>query len=283
MVSEPRRPSQARPPDPCDAAAPVTICVLGPFRVLHGASPLRLRCRGKTDLLLATMAADHARGLARDELVARLWPDHDSARARQALHSLIHSLHRAFDAPLAGAPPVVFAAGLYRLNAEAGVAVDAARFDALADRGGAAERAGSHGRAMAAYAEAAALYRGDLSVGDDYRALVERERLRARYCRLLRRLAADRRDAGDHAGSLAYAYRLLASEPCCEPTHRLIMRCLVSRGERAEALRQYRLCEEVLRAEFDAEPEAETVALYEHIRRVGRPDRAACGGEFLRD
>jgi DNA-binding SARP family transcriptional activator len=46
------------------------------------------------------------------------------------------------------------------------------------------------------------------------------------------------------------------------------MRCLVSRGERAQALRQYRLCEGILRAEFNAEPEAETEALYEQIRRA---------------
>jgi DNA-binding SARP family transcriptional activator len=281
MVLEPRRPPQARSPDPLDASATVTICVLGPFRVLHGASPLRLHCRGKTDLLLSTLAINHARGLARDELVVHLWPDHDPALARQALHSLIHSLHRAFDAPLAGAPPVVYSGGMYRLNAEAGVAVDTARFDALADRGGAAERAGARPRAMAAYAEAVALYRGDLSVGADALALVERERLRARYCGLVRCLAADRRDAGDYAASLAYAYRLLASEPCCEATHRLIMNCLVCRGERAQALRQYRLCEEILRAEFGAEPEAETVALFEQIRGRSQPGRAV-GGRWAR-
>lgn len=44
------------------------------------------------------------------------------------------------------------------------------------------------------------------------------------------------------------------------------MRCYVRQGERAEALRQYRLCESVLRVEFDALPEPATTALFAQIR-----------------
>jgi hypothetical protein len=148
MVREPRRLHHARSPEAADVRPPVTICVLGPFRVLHGDAPLQLRCRGKTDMLMATLAVSHSRGLERDELVACLWPDHNPALARQALHSLIHSLHRAFDGPLRGAAPVVYAGGFYRLNVEAGVTVDLARFDALAERGDAAERAGADRQAL---------------------------------------------------------------------------------------------------------------------------------------
>jgi hypothetical protein len=44
------------------------------------------------------------------------------------------------------------------------------------------------------------------------------------------------------------------------------MRCHVRRGERAQALRQYRLCESVLRSEFETDPEPATKALFEQIR-----------------
>jgi DNA-binding SARP family transcriptional activator len=44
------------------------------------------------------------------------------------------------------------------------------------------------------------------------------------------------------------------------------MRAYVRRGERAQALRQYRLCEHVLRREFDTAPEPLTTELFERIR-----------------
>ena len=37
-------------------------------------------------------------------------------------------------------------------------------------------------------------------------------------------------------------------------------------GERGQALRQYRLCESILAAEFNAPPEPATTALFERIR-----------------
>jgi DNA-binding SARP family transcriptional activator len=58
----------------------------------------------------------------------------------------------------------------------------------------------------------------------------------------------------------------LSIDPCREDAHRVIMRTHLRRGERAQALRQYRLCEYVLRREFDTAPEPQTIALYERIR-----------------
>ena len=44
------------------------------------------------------------------------------------------------------------------------------------------------------------------------------------------------------------------------------MRCCVRRGERAQALRQFRVCERILRSEFDAPPGGATLALFEQVR-----------------
>jgi hypothetical protein len=44
------------------------------------------------------------------------------------------------------------------------------------------------------------------------------------------------------------------------------MRVHVRRDERAQALRQYQVCEHVLRREFDAMPEALTCELFDQIR-----------------
>jgi DNA-binding SARP family transcriptional activator len=70
----------------------------------------------------------------------------------------------------------------------------------------------------------------------------------------------------EYPAALAYALRLIACDPCREDAHRVVMRARVRQGERAQALRQYRLCERVLREEFDARPEALTTELFERIR-----------------
>ena len=71
---------------------------------------------------------------------------------------------------------------------------------------------------------------------------------------------------GDYTGCLSHARRLLANDPCREDAYRLMMRCYVRLGERAQALRQYRLCQTILRTEFDAVPEPATTALFDQIR-----------------
>jgi DNA-binding SARP family transcriptional activator len=111
------------------------------------------------------------------------------------------------------------------------------------------------------------LYHGDLSVAPDLHAVVERERLRARYLSLLASLATYAYAAGDDAACLAYAQRLLAHDPCREDAHRLVMRCHVRRGERAQALHHYGVCVDILRAAYETTPEPATVALFEQVRR----------------
>ena len=88
-----------------------------------------------------------------------------------------------------------------------------------------------------------------------------------RYLSLLASLAACAHAGGDDAACLAYAQRVLAHDPCREDAHRLVMRCHVWRGERAQALHQYRVCVDLLRAAFGTTPEPATVALFEQVRR----------------
>jgi len=73
--------------------------------------------------------------------------------------------------------------------------------------------------------------------------------------------------AMDHATCLEYAWHLLTSDPCREDAHRMVMRCYVHFGQRAEALHHYQVCADILRAEFDTAPEPATTALFDQIRR----------------
>jgi DNA-binding SARP family transcriptional activator len=240
--------------------------VLGTFRVLQAGQPVLVH-GAKTQALLCHLALRYASGLSRAVLCATLWPDREAALAGEALRSRVKSLHIVLGPGLAGAAPVLLLDGCVRLNAAAGVGVDVARFDALAARGDQQTRAGDTVAATAAYQQAVQLYHGDLCVTTDLHAAVERERLRARYLSVLASVAACAHAAGDDAACLAYAQRLLQHDPCREDAHRLVMRCHVWRGERAQALHQYRVCVDLLRAAFGTPPEPATVALFEQVRR----------------
>jgi DNA-binding SARP family transcriptional activator len=249
----------------------ISICLLGGFLLLRRGQPVALRHRGKAEALLSLLAIQHGYRAARDTLLHALWPTADPNLNGQSLHSLVHSLHKLIGDALGGARPILYDEGYYRLNIEAGIAVDVAIFDALADAGDQQYQLGNVTIAVANYGRAVELYRGDLWVhaGDanaDMQALLEGERLRARYLTLLARLSDYHYAARDYASCLSYAWSLLSRDPWREDAHRLVMHCHVRQGERAEALRHYQLCERILRTELGAAPETATRELFERIR-----------------
>lgn len=245
---------------------PILICLLGNFYVRKRGESVRVSNGGKAEALLSALALQSDYCVSRDGLLGILWPNTHSELAIQSLNSLVYTLHKRLGDAIGGAAPVLHADGYYLLNVEAGVGVDVACFDALAQAGDRQADAGNRSAAAAAYDCALRLYRGDVCAGNDLHAVLERERLRARYLALLTHLADYYFSEGNHSACLDYAQRLLDKDPCREDAHRLIMRCYVRRGERAQALRQYRLCQDILRAEFDAVPEPATTALFDAVR-----------------
>jgi DNA-binding SARP family transcriptional activator len=251
---------------PCDASCPVLICLLGNFLLLKAGRVVVLRGGSKAESLLCQLGLHPARSIPRETLLDALWPSRDSTLAGQSLNSLIYSLHRLVGDAISGTPLVLHADGHYRLNTEGGIRVDVACFDTYADIGERHARAGNLSAAAETYAQAVHLYRGDLYGSMDVESAVERERLRARYLSLLAHLADYHYGQQDFRTCLDYTALLLAKDACREDAHRLAMRCYVRQGERAQALRQYRLCQDILRAEFDVAPEPATTALFNQVR-----------------
>lgn len=245
---------------------PVLICLLGNFYLLKMGQAVKVRSGGKAEALLCALALQSDYRVPRDTLLFMLWPKADPALANQSLNSLVYSLHKLLGNAIGGAAPVLHADGYYQINFKAGVGVDVTYFDALADTGDQQAGLGNRGAAAEAYSRALNLYRGDLYTGTDLHAILERERLRARYLTLLMHLADYRFDEGDYTACVHYAQRLLDKDPCREDAHRLIMRCYVRLDQRAQALRQYRLCQDILHTEFDVVPEPATTALFDRVR-----------------
>ena len=246
--------------------APILICILGEFRVLKAGQPVKIVSGSKTEKLLSSLALPEQQCVLRDVLLNSLWPDNEPALAHQSLNSLIYNLRKLLGDGIEGASPIISTDGVYCLNTEAGIDVDVRKFEALAAEGQRRARANDHAAAIELYKRALALYHGDLRAGSDVQAVILRERLRVRYLTMLATLAEHYFDRQDYVAALDYCLRLLASDPFREDAHRLAMRCHVRLGQRAEALRQYRVCEQLLRAEFETAPEASSKELFDLIR-----------------
>ncbi|MCA2218006.1 AfsR/SARP family transcriptional regulator [Jidongwangia harbinensis] len=248
------------------AGGKLLICLLGGFRVVAHDAALPVRASGKSATLLSTLALRDRHWAPREALLGVLWPDAASERSTHSLNSLVHLLRQTLGRAIEGAPPVIYSAGGYELNAVAGVGTDIAEFDALVRDANRLADTGDMSGAVESWLRAVALYQGDLTETCDLHTVVERERLRASYLTLLSRLADHRFGVAEYPSALAYAMRLLAHDPCREDAHRLVMCCHVRLGERAQALRQFRVCHHVLAAEFAALPEPLTMRLYDRIR-----------------
>src|SRR5581483_5029150 len=106
---------------------------------------------------------------------------------------------------------------------------------------------------------------------------LERESWERRHLGLLARLVEGLEREGAWSRAIACAEQALGLDPLQERFHRALMSLHARAGDRAAALRQYRLCRQVVRDEVGAEPDAETTALAEAIGagRVGRSAPAA--------
>ncbi|MDQ6671650.1 MAG: hypothetical protein M3069_13035 [Chloroflexota bacterium] len=251
-----------------DPSHPVLLCLLGGIRLLSNGRPVSVRTGGKLEALLVQLGLASSQGIRREALLAAVWPDSDATLAGHALNTLVHRLRDLLSDALHGAPTVVQTSGYYRLNYEAGVAVDVALFKALAAQADRCERIGQTAAAVELRERAVALYSGDVSAVEDggAQSMLERAFLRASYLTLLMRLSDSFFAQRQLATCLSYALKLLAHDPCREDAHRLVMRCYLRRAERAQALRHYRVVREILREEFDAVPEPATTALFDQIR-----------------
>ena len=204
--------------------------------------------------LLALLAASHPRGPTREKVMASIWPERDAEHARRLVNQAVHVLRKTL-----GDTAIVSAGEELRLGPGAFHCDVVAFGEALA--------AGDRERAIA-------LYTGPfldgffLSDAPEFERWVEeqRERFRQERRQALTELADEREAMSDHAGAAELHRRLLADDPYDARTTFRLMQALEKTGARAEALRQARHHAVLMRQDFDAEPDAEILALAERIR-----------------
>jgi len=281
----------------------LALFLLGPPRIERNGAPIKIHRRKATALLayLAVTGQSHSR----DALATLFWPEGDQSRARAGLRRALASLkkalrqacpecsRRAQDAAL-GEGWLDVDRETVGLNPDAEVWLDVAEFQERLTE------CRTHGHppdqvcpaCLSPLAEAAALYRDDFLAGftlrdspgfDDWQ-FFQTQGLCDELASALERLARGHGGRDEFELATAYARRWVALDPLHEPAHRRLMRLYARSDQRAAALRQYRVCERVLKEELGVPPEEETAHLYKAIkekRELPLPEEARSRAERL--
>ncbi|MCA1725214.1 MAG: AAA family ATPase, partial [Thermomicrobia bacterium] len=198
-----------------------------------------------------------------------LWEESPEREGRNSLSTVLTRLRQTL--PLF---PIAIIGDTLAWQATPDVAVDLATFHMLTGA--------PTGRPTPADLErAAALWRGGFLDGfgvrdcDAYEFWLrnEREQWQGRWLHVIGELVDTDQRSGQWARMRGHAQAALAVDPLHERFHRAVMIAHALAGDRAAALTHYRACQEHLRDDLGAEPDAETTALYALIRE-GRLTRA---------
>lgn len=232
----------------------------GGLSLERSGAPLEgLATHRKSLALLAVVALHEAIG--RERLMALLWPESSTERARGSLKQAVHLLRRQLDAP-----DLFLGTAELRLNPER-IECDARLFlDALAS-----------GDPHAAVA----LYRGPFLEGlhiesaEEFErwAGTEREVLARRHREALESLARAAAAEGDTSAEVAWWRRLQGVDRLNTPVALELIDALARAGDRAGALRHGRIHEVLLREELGLDPGEALVRRMERLRSSDQTTR----------
>src|SRR5262245_27918557 len=244
-----------------DGTARWSLRLLGGFELSTRPSGEKLTALGKRErVLLACLALSPNGRHPRRKLATRLWGDATDETALDNLRTCVWSLRKA----LGDSEQRVIA----RDGEDIALNVAAFEVDALAFR-----RLGSQsGRAE--LEAAAKVYGGDFLDGlnidnEEFESWRREEagRFKDQALNVLSRLTTQLAEAGEIERAIEAGKRILHLEPLHEPAVCQLMRLYGGSGRRGAAIQLYRTLADALRSELEAQPEAETRAVFAEITR----------------
>src|SRR5712691_9747524 len=240
--------------------------LLGTLSLRNETGPVPVAAQQKRPLgLLAILGLGGKPGLSRDRIEAYLWPESSGARAQHALDQTVYAIRHAV-----GSDVILATARELRLNPEL-VRVDVWEFEQ-------AIRASQ-------WTAAVGHYKGPLLDGFHFADSHEldswiesnRSRLRLEYQKAIEFLANSSAEAGDHSQSVTWWRRLANSDPLSAGATKQLMLALAAAGDRAGAVKQARLYQELVRQELEIEPDAEIERLAATLSNHAVIETAASG------
>ena len=238
--------------------------LLGTMEVRQKGAELALG-GAKQRALLAILLINANRVVTTDELVESLWPEKAPGKPLTAIQGYVSALRRTLDPDEPFAVIVTEPAG-YRLPVEPG-ALDTARFEDLVRQGRAALDGGQPRRAVDAFTEGLALFRGPPLADFMYDSWATTEKARLDELRLV--CVEDRIEGelqlGRHAELIGELESLVSENPLREGLRGHLMLALYRSGRQAEALEAYQDARRILVDELGIEPSTAIKELHAQI------------------
>ncbi|MCB9076745.1 MAG: hypothetical protein H6631_04085 [Anaerolineaceae bacterium] len=245
------------------------ISLFGTVQISHNDWVSSTKVAPKALALLSYLLLQGHRLHPREVLAQQLWQDYSEKQARSCLSTALWRLRLVLEPkPIhRGTYLVVTTSDEIGFNWHSNYWLDCAIFESQARAIIKYPLSPISNRTIEKLEETLRLYTGDLleSLYDDW-AVREKQRLNYLYLDCLEYLMRYYRQVGYYERSLAYGQQILAQEPIREAIHREMIRLYLETGQRALAVRQYQLCQEILSQELGLEPMAETQALYDDAR-----------------
>jgi SARP family transcriptional regulator, regulator of embCAB operon len=217
--------------------------------------------------VLAFLVTERKRAVTQAELADALWPESLPASWALALSAIVSRLRsRLASIGLPRSHVIGNAFGCYQFTSPIQAWVDVEAALAGVDVAEGAIAAGDPGAAYGPSLIATTILRRPFLAGhdgrwvDDRRAMLASSLVRALDCRV-EALAAHH----ELELALTHAREAVRLEPYRESGYRRLMRMLTANGDRAEAIRVYKQCRDLLDKELGVAPSSETEALYKEI------------------
>jgi len=215
--------------------------------------------------LLALLASTRRPGRSRDQLIALLWPESDTARARHLLSDAVYRINQGL-----GAEVITAAGDDLRLNGQL-VTSDVADFER-------AVLVSEHARAVELYA-GPFLDGFFLPAASDFERWVGEERggYQREAARSLETLAEQCESRGDAPAAVDLWKRLAALTPESSRVALRLVKAYELCGDRSAAMRHGQLHTALLREMLELEPDAAFVSYLEELRHRSSPPAHAPG------
>jgi DNA-binding SARP family transcriptional activator len=202
----------------------------------------------------------HPEGLTKESIGLVFWPESSPAELKLRFKNTVYRLRHA-----AGRDVILFQDEIYRFNINMDYEYDVESFLKEIDL---AQKSEETQQKIVHCKTAIQNYKGTFlpEVAETW-VVTERERLYQLYIDALVKLAGLYLETRQHEAALEASQVILRDDPCMEAAHRLAMRILAAMGNRAAMVRQYELCKQALKEEYDAAPSPQTEQLYAILTR----------------
>lgn len=223
---------------------------------------------GRSGSLLAYLALGRGRYFSRNELLGILWPERMSSMTAGSFNTALWRLRRTVESPPFRHGELISSdrRGAIGLNGSDEVWLDIEEFERRIAPGLSKPIEQLGNQEIDDLRAGVGLYKSDILVEltDDW-ALREREKHRRHYLNALWRLMQVSTLRREYGEGIRHAQHILDCDALREDVHRELMQLFVLSGQRAQALRQFEICRDMLRRELAIPPMRETMTLYRQI------------------